>query len=56
MMTTDWLYSDYLRPLPPQRPSLPWPDFPGRSARHSIDAEEYAALLKRLEGTVPALR
>ena len=26
MITTDWLYSDYLRPLPTQREPLPRPD------------------------------
>ena len=48
MMTTDWLYSDYLRPLPTQREPLPWPDFPDFHLGIRLTAEEYAALLKRL--------
>ena len=45
-MTTDWLYSDYLRPLPTQRESLPEPEV---ELGIRLTAEEYAALLKRLE-------
>ncbi len=50
MMTTHWLYSDYLRPLPTQREPLPCqPDFPDFDLGIRLTAEEYAALLKRLD-------
>ena len=46
MMTTDWLYSDYLRPLPTEREPVPQPEV---ELGIRLTAEEYAALLKRLE-------
>ena len=61
-MTTDWLYSDYLRPLRVDGQPLPCrPDFhvgipfggilfrDPPKIRELLTAEEYAALLKRLQ-------
>ena len=49
MGSTDWLYSDDLRPLPTLREPLPWPDFPDVQLGIRLTAAEYATLMKRVE-------